>query len=130
MNEKPTSQSYYEKLFEITNLNGKDYTFYGNIHFTKKIFCRYKSSYVLYKILNNIFFLNKLLFKFKKVPSPLYSFCNSAYEMSLHIFYTCTITKPLWNKLQYFVSHFSHYLYIPEITPQSALLRFFNVGNQ
>ena len=30
-----------------------------------------------HKILNNILVLNKLLFKFKKVPSPLCSFCNS-----------------------------------------------------
>ena len=80
-----------------------------------------------YKILNNILFLNKLLFKFKKVPSPLCSFCNSADETPLHIFYTCNITKRLWNELQYFVSR---YLYIPEITPQSALFGFFNNGNQ
>ena len=33
-----------------------------------------------YKIMNNILFLNKLLFKFKKVPPPLCSFCNSADE--------------------------------------------------
>ena len=80
-----------------------------------------------YKILNNILFVNKLLFKFKKVRSPLCSFCNSAVEMPLHIFYTCNITKRLWNELQYFVSQ---YLYIPEITPQSALFVFFNIGNQ
>ena len=47
--------------------------------------------------------------------------------MLLNIFYTCNITTRLWNELQYFVSQ---YLYIPEITPQSALFRFFNIGNQ
>ena len=80
-----------------------------------------------YKILNNILFLNKLLFKFKKVLPPLCSFCNSSDEMPLHIFYSCNITKRLWSELQYFVSQ---YLYIPEITPQSALFGFFNIGNQ
>ena len=74
-----------------------------------------------YKILNNILLLNKLLFKFKKVPSPLCSFCNCEDETPLHIFYTCNITKQLWNELQYFVSK---YLYIPEITPQSAFSIF------
>ena len=79
-----------------------------------------------FKILNNILCLNKLLFKFKKVP-PLCSFCNSADEMPLHTFYICNMTKRLWSKLQYFVSQ---NLYIPEITPQSALFGFFNIGNQ
>ena len=51
------------------------------------------------KILNNILFLNKLLFKLKSVPSPLCSFCNSANETPLHIFYACSITKRLWNVL-------------------------------
>ena len=77
--------------------------------------------------MNNILFLYKLLFKFKKVLSPLCSFCNSAEETPLHIFYTCNITKGLWNQLQYFVSQYFH---IPEITPQSALVEFFNIGNQ
>ena len=79
-----------------------------------------------YKILNNILFLNKLLFKFKKVQSPLCSFCNSVDETPLHIFYTCNIAKHLWNELQYFVSQ---NVYIPEMTPQGALFGF-NIGNQ
>ena len=55
------------------------------------------------------------------------SFCNSADETPLHIFYTCNINKWLWNELQYFVSQ---YIYIPEITPQSALIELFNIGKQ
>ena len=39
-----------------------------------------------------------LLLKFKKVPSRLCSFSNSADEMLLYIFYNCKITKQLWNK--------------------------------
>ena len=54
-----------------------------------------------HKILNNILFLN----------------------MSC----ACNITKRLWNELKYFVSQ---YLYTPEITPQSALLGFLNLGNK
>ena len=80
-----------------------------------------------YKSLNNIHFLNKLLFKFKRVPLSLYSLCSSVDETLLHIFYTCNITKRLWNKLRYFVSQ---NLYIPKITAQSALVAFFNIGNQ
>ena len=55
------------------------------------------------------------------------SFCNSADETPQHIFYTCNINTWLYNELQYFEYQ---YLYIPEITPQSALLGFFNIDNQ
>ena len=121
MYEKPTSQSYYGKLLETTNLNLKEIYILPrkvSIDTTLRMF--------QYKILNNILFLNKLLFKFKKVSSRLCFFCNSADETPLHIFYTCNVTKRLWNELQYFVYQ---YLYI-EITPQSALLGFFNIGSQ
>ena len=67
-----------------------------------------------------------LLFKFKNVPSPLCPFYSSAYETLLYIFYTCNMEQ-LWKELQYFVSH---YRYIPEITPKSALFRLFNIDNQ
>ena len=60
---------------------------------------RYKFSMFQYKIWNNIHFLDMLLFKCKKVPEPLCSYCNSADETPLHIFCTCNITKQLWNEL-------------------------------
>ena len=122
MYEKPTSQSYYEKLLKTTNLNWKEIYI-----LPRKVSIDTNLRMFQYNILNNILFLKKLLFTFKKVPSSLCSFCNFADKTALHIFYTCNITKPLWNELRYFVSQ---YLYIPEITPQSALFRFFNIGNQ
>ena len=93
------------------------------MHLANKSFYRYKS----HKVLNNIPLLDKLLLKFKNIPSPLCYSCNSADETPMHIFYTCNITNRLWNKLQYFVSQ---YLYISEITSQSALFRFYNIDNQ
>ena len=122
MYEKPTSQSYYEKLLETTNLNWKEIYI-----LSRKVSIDTNLRMFQCKILNNILFLNKLLFKCKKVPSPLCYFCNSADETALHIFYTGNITERLWNELQYFVSQ---YLYISEITPQSAFFGFFNIGNQ
>ena len=110
MYEKPTSQSYYEKLLETTNLNWKEIYI-----LPRKFSIDTNLRMFQYKTLNNILLLNKLLFKFKKVPSPL------------HIFYACNVTKRLWNADQYFVSQ---YLFIPEINPQSALFGFFNIGNQ
>ena len=37
-----------------------------------------------YKILNNALYLNKILFKFRKVKFPLCSFCNSADKTIIH----------------------------------------------
>ena len=108
---KSTSQSYYEKLLETTNLNLKEIYI-----LSRKVSIDTNLRMFQCKILNNIFFLNKLLFKFKKVPLPLCSLCNSVDETPLHIFYTCNITKLLWNEPKDFVSQ---YLYIPEINPQS-----------
>ena len=122
MYEKPKSHSCYEKLLETTNLNWKEIYI-----LPRKVSIDTNLRMFQYKILNNILFPNKLLFKFKKFPSPPCSFCNSVDETLLHIFYTCNIKKWSWNELQYSVSQ---YLYTPEITPQSALLRFFNISNQ
>ena len=88
MYEKPTSQSYYEKLLETTNLNWKEIYI-----LPRKVSIDTNFRMFQYKILNNILFLNKLLFKFEKLQSPLSSFCNSADETPLHIFYTCINTK-------------------------------------
>ena len=68
MYEKPTSQSSYEKLLE-TNLNWKE------IYISpRKVSTDTNLRMFQYKILNNILFLNRLLFKSKKVQSPLWSF--------------------------------------------------------
>ena len=40
-----------------------------------------------YKILNNALYLNKILFKLRKVKSPIFSFCKSA-EKTI-IYYLC-----------------------------------------
>ena len=40
-----------------------------------------------YKILNDILFVNKMLFKLSKVESPLCSFCKAEDETYIHLFY-------------------------------------------
>ena len=42
-----------------------------------------------YKTLNNLLYLNKILFKFDKVNSPLCSFCKSAEETIIHLCSEC-----------------------------------------
>ena len=78
MYEKSTSQSYYEKLLETKNLNWKEIYI-----LPRKVSVHTNLCIFQYKILNNILFLNKLLFKFKNVSSPLCSFCNAPYLLYL-----------------------------------------------
>ena len=40
-----------------------------------------------YKVLHNILYANKMLFKFGKVISPRCSFCNLHVETIMHLFY-------------------------------------------
>ena len=74
-----------------------------------------------YKVLHNVLYLNKQLFKFQKVNSPLCSFCNQKEETAVHIFKSCPITRVLWVQLK---SLFVNKITIPAITPQSAILGF------
>ena len=41
------------------------------------------------KTLNNTLFVNKMLFKLRKIESPLRSFCKTGDETYIHLFYTC-----------------------------------------
>ena len=62
MYKKPTSESYFEKLLETTNLNWKEIYILPRKNSIDTNLCMFQ-----YKILNHILFLSKLLLKFKKV---------------------------------------------------------------
>ena len=103
---------------------------------TLKIFFRILSIYLLprcvtldtnlrmfqYKLLN-ILYLNNMHFRFKKVDSPLCSYCNEEEETPLHLFHSCLKTKQLWNRLR---QYFSQFINIPLSTPQSSILGIFD----
>ena len=65
--------------------------------------------------------MNKILFKLKKVESPLCSFCKTKNETYTHLFYRCRKTSILCRQLQEF---FSTGLDFPSILPQSAVFGF------
>ena len=122
MYKKPKSQSYYEKLLETTNLNWKEiYILPRKVSIDANI-CMFQ-----YKILISILFLNKLLLKLKKVPSPLCSFWNSADETLLHIFYTPYKTIMEW--ISIFCFSVSSYSW-NHSTECPFRYFFFNIGNQ
>ena len=82
-----------DSLYTQDKLVRRSYTIFhfvlctSKTYFTRKVSIDANLRMFQYKILNNILFLNKLPFRFKKDRSPLCSFCSSANETPLHIFY-------------------------------------------
>ena len=117
-NIKPTSQTYFENLF-------------SNFKPDRKSICLLPRRVTLdtnlrmfqYKLLNNALYLNNMLFRFKKVDSPLCSYCNEEEQTPLHLFHSCLKTKQLWNRLR---QYFSQFINIPLSTPQSSILEIFD----
>ena len=77
-----------------------------------------------YKVLRNILYAKKMLFKFGKVTSPRCSFCKLHDETIMHLFYGCLVVQRLWNQLK---SILSKNLLFPISTPQSAILGFWGL---
>ena len=112
---KPTSQIYFESFFE-TSLDWEKICL-----MPRKVTVDTFTRIFQYKIINNILYLNKKLHIFKKVYSPLCSFCKSNDETTLHIFFECTVTQNLWGQLCLFCRK---KLKFPNLTPQSAIFSF------
>ena len=64
-----------------------------------------------------------MLFRFKRVDSPLCSNCNEEEETPIHLFHSCLKTKRLWNKLR---QYFSQFINIPHSAPKSSILEIFD----
>ena len=71
-----------------------------------------------YKILNSLLYLKKMLFRFGKAKSLVFSFTE---ETAIHLFSRCTLAQNIWPQTQTFLLN---YLIIPNLTPQSAILGF------
>ena len=112
---KPSSQLYYKNVFQNANLDLK--TIYMLPHIVTKDL---RVRIFQYKLLNNVLYLNKVLFRFGKIDSFLCSFCKMIDESPLHLFYNCAKTKLLWDQLKEFISNEA--LSFPSLTPQSAIM--------
>ena len=94
---KPTSNTYFEKLFENTTLDlSKIYLLppLATIDITLDSF--------QYNILNNILFHNKKLYTFGITNTALCSFYKTLSENPIRIFYDSIYVKSTWEKLQNF----------------------------
>ena len=116
------SQGYLESFFESSTVDWKGiYLLPGqNIINTKH--CSFQ-----YKILNNVLYLNKLLFKFRKVKSPLCSIYKSA-EESIILYLLNFYEDNIYGiKLR---SFFSGYITIPDLTTQSTIFGFTHTSTE
>ena len=78
---KIKSQTYFEKLFPNKEIEWK------YMYLTPRCVTIDTNLRILQcKILNNVLYLNEILFKFKNVSSPLCSFCNSEIKPLYPIF--------------------------------------------
>ena len=80
---KPTAEDYFENLFETYQFNWKKTYF-----LIRNTTLDTKARILQYKVLHNILYANKMLFKFGKVTSPRCSFCKFHYETIMHLFMT------------------------------------------
>ena len=120
--KKPTSQIYFENVFQ-------KYDFQWNIIYLLPRLVTIDSVMraFQYKILHNVLFLNKQLFLFNKVTSPLCPICNKEDETPTHLFFTCSFTTSLWKQLQ---NALLNILVLPNLTPQSAIFGFLNIEKE
>ena len=91
----PSSQTYYTNILQNSNLDWKAIDMLPSIvtNDSRLQVCQYK-------LLNNVLYLNKMLFRFGKIYSPLCSCCKMIEETPLHFFYNCIKTKLLWDQLK------------------------------
>ena len=76
-----------------------------------------------YKLLNNLLYLKHLLFSFKKVDSPLCSYCNEEEETPFHLFHSCLKTNEFCNKLRQYLSQL---IKIQHCAPQNSIAEIFD----
>ena len=78
-------QLYYKNVFQNSDLDWK------TIYMLPCIVTKDSRLRVFqYKLLNNVLYLNKMLFRFGKIDSPVCSFCKMIDETPLHRFYNCS----------------------------------------
>ena len=93
----PTSQQYFHSLFPDSNL------YWKLIYLLPREISRSTSCRTFqYKKLSNVLYLNKMLFRFGKTPSSLYSFCKLHDEPLIDLFCCCNQLISLWIETKLF----------------------------
>ena len=119
--DKPTRQSYDEKNFDDYDFNWKSIYRIPRIATLET-----KIRIFQYKLLNNVLYLHEKLFQFGIISHSKCSFCELYDETWHHIFYECTYTQNLWNRLRL---HLSQKVALLVLNPQSTIFGFTDVSD-
>ena len=112
----PTSQQFFNTLFPDLNLD------WMLIYLLPREISRNPNLRAFqFKILNNVLYLNKILFRFVKTPSPLCSFCKLQDETLIHLFSSCNQLISLWIKIKLL---FYEYIQLTLLSSQIVTFRF------
>ena len=114
----PTSQKYFGKVFPNENFDWKKIYILPRVVTINSFQRNFQ-----YKILHNILYLNKMIFTFGKIKTPLCSFCHSYDETIKHIFLECICVKQPRNHLRLLLTND---ISLPILTPQTAIFGFIN----
>ena len=114
----PSSQRYFGKVSSNENFDWKKLFVLPRV-VTLNSFRRNFQ----YKILYNILHLNKMLFTFGKINTPLCSFYHSYDETIKHMFLEWICVKQLWNHFRLFLTT---NISLPILTLQTAIFGFIN----
>ena len=113
--KKSTLQLYNERY-----LNNFDFNWKSIYLLSRIVTVNEKLRVFQYKILINILFVNKMLFKLKKVESPLCSFCKAEDETYAHLFYRCRKTSICADNLRSFLVPLLIFLVFRHRVPSSV----------
>ena len=107
---KPTSNIYFEKLFENTTLD------WNKIYLSPRLA-------TIDTTLRSFQYLNKKLYTFGITNSAPCSYCNTLEETPIEIFFDCVHVKCLWERLR---MKFQSDFILPSLPPQIAILGLYN----
>ena len=112
-----TSQKYFGKVFPNENFDWKKIYVLPRVVTINSFQRNFQ-----YKIIRNILYLNKMLFTFGKIKTPLCSFCHSYDDTIKHMFLWICF-KQLWSHFRLFLMND---ISLSRLTPQSVIFVFIN----
>ena len=121
---KPTAMKKYDKAFN-TDTSHLDWEKIYLLPFKTTLHTKLRE--FQYKILNRILYTNDMLFKFKKVDSPLCYFCGKELETLEHLFFCCPKVHVFWNEVA--VKLNSHGITFKSLDIKDILFGFFDARN-
>ena len=105
----------YRQNSRLRKIYGQEYTpWQVNVHWTQKV------GVFSLRILDNVLYLNKQLYKMNPSVSPLCSFCLKEQETFTHLFLECSYSSNLWRELRRSLS--------PKLSLQNLNVKNLTVG--